>query len=146
MNVDLTKLVPDVGKIVDDVLTTDEERLSSIDNRHSLDMQSDSLIAKAVRPILSFIYTALYVYLVLVAVNSGAVGIAAAIATTGGIALAIVGFYFTGRTKNKAVTLQAKAAIEITKLKLKQTLSEERKEARRERVAERRLERKNKVK
>ena len=134
---DINKILPDVRGILDDSITTDEERMEGVDGRHAVDSAADTWLPKAIRPLLPIAYTGLHIYLTLKALQLGVLDITTALGTTAALVLGIITFYFTGRTKVKIVDIQAKAAIKVTELKLKQALSEERKDKRLKRFLER---------
>lgn len=135
--IDIGKIIPDVGKILNDSITTDEERMDGVERRHAVDSAAEAWLPRAIRPLLSLAYTGLHIFLTVKALYMGLLDITTALLSTAVIVGAIIGFYFTGRTKIKAIDIQSKAAIKITELKLKQSLSEERKDNRLRRFLER---------
>ena len=134
---DINKILPDVRGILDDNITTDEERMSGVERRHSVDSAADSWLPRAIRPLLSLNFAGLQTYLTIEAINLDLLDITTALLSNAAIVGAIIGFYFNGRTKVKVVDIQTKAAIKVTELKLKQALSEERKDNRLRRFLER---------
>lgn len=129
--------LPDVKAILDDVITTDEERMSAVDGRHQVDSAAETWLPKAIRPLLSIAYSSLHIYLTIQALNMGVLDIVTALATTAAIVLAIVGFYFSGRTRVKIVNMQMKAAIKVTELRTKALLKQEKKDKKLDRKARR---------
>ena len=134
---DINKILPDVRGILDDSITTDEERMAGVDGRHAVDSAAEAWLPRAIRPILSIAYSGLHIYLTLKALNMGVLDITTALLSTAALVGGIIGFYFSGRTKVKVADIQAKAAVKVTELKLKQALSEERKDNRLRRFLER---------
>jgi len=131
--------LPEVGKIIDDVFTSQDEANASINERLISDNSSGSWIPKAIRPILSIIYTALFVFVFVYGLIKGLLPYAEALAAITAIVLGIIGFYFTGRNKLKIAEIQSKAAIRITELKTRHELKQEKKDNRLKRKAEKEL-------
>lgn len=128
--------IPEVGKIIDDVLTSQDEINASINERLISDNSSGSWIPKAIRPLLSVIFTALFCYVFIVGLSKGDLPYREALMSITAIVMGIIGFYFTGRNKLKIVVAQSKAAIRITELRTRHELKQERKQNRAERKAD----------
>jgi hypothetical protein len=135
---DINKGIVDAGKIVDDVITTDEEASAEATKRLISDNSSGSWIPKAIRPFLAVYYSGLYGALLFFGLKSGAVDLQTAVLSTAAIATSIVSFYFVGRNKLKVVEMQTKSAIRITEIRAKAEVKEDRKTKRAERKAARR--------
>ena len=125
--------LPEVGKIVDDVFTSQDEIIASINERLISDNSSGSWIPKAIRPVLSIIYTALFVFVFVYGLIKELLPYAEALASITAIVLGIIGFYFTGRNKLKIAEIQSKAAIRITELRTKHELKQDKKDKRKAR-------------
>jgi hypothetical protein len=134
--IDFNKILPDAGKIIDDVITTDDEASTHATNRLISDNSSGSWVPKAIRPFLAAYFSLLYGALLYYGLKTGTVGLTEAVLSTAAIVTSIVSFYFIGRNKLKVVEMQTKAAIKITELKTKAQIKLTRKEARKERRAD----------
>lgn len=126
----------EAGKIIDNVFTSQDEINASINERLMSDNSSGSWIPKAIRPVLSVIYTGIFCYVFLLGLSTGALSYKDALLSITAIVMGIVGFYFSGRNKLKMVEMQSKAAIRITELTTKHELREEKKQNRAKRKAD----------
>lgn len=129
---DLTKGVKEVGKVIDDVHTSGEERGAMLTERLRIDMQSDSKIAKMARPIA--LYTVLGVHVGIVIASFFEIVVPQYIVTDNALLLGgIISFYFTARGIEKIKTRNANAVMEVEKLKLKHQQKMEKKRFRKKR-------------
>mgnify|MGYP001065790498 CR=1 FL=1 len=115
-------LIKDVGKVIDDLTTTDEERLaakqkieelleqadkdaqSQVTKRWELDMQSDSFLSKNIRPLVLVYLTVIFTALSFFDGNIGGFQVDEAyIPIFQSLLITVYGAYFVGRTweKNK---------------------------------------------
>ena len=131
--IDFNKIIPDVGKILDDSITTADEAADHATNRLISDNSSGSWIPKAIRPFLALYFSLLYGALLFYGLKTDVVSLTEAIISTAAIVTSIVSFYFVGRNKLKIVEMQTKAAIKITELRTKAQIKAEKKEKRQER-------------
>lgn len=115
-------LIKDIGKIIDDITTTDEERLEAkrmvqellekadkdaqeqVSERWKFDMQSDSFLSKNIRPLIMIFLTAMFTLLAFTDGNIGEFKIQKEyIPIFQTLLVTVYGAYFVGRTweKNK---------------------------------------------
>jgi hypothetical protein len=115
-------LIKDVGKVIDDLTTTDEERLAAkqkieelleqadkdaqgqVTERWKLDMQSDSFLSKNIRPLVLVYLTVIFTALSFFDGNIGGFQVDEAyIPIFQSLLITVYGAYFVGRTweKNK---------------------------------------------
>jgi hypothetical protein len=128
------------ANIADELTESSEERQAVLSARHAADMNSDSALSKAIRP-LSTLWTGLiWGVVTLIAIIRGSVewevyGIAS------GPFITCISWYFESRKREKIAAENARANVEIEKLKVRHDVRQDRKEARHERKLERRHER-----
>ena len=133
---DVIGALPDVTALADKITTTDEERLNAVNERMKLDMSSDNWVAKAVRPILAFMYSACFVWLIWFGIQTEKLEFREALVAVTVVVGSITNFYFVGRTKSKTAEINAKANIEIVRMETKSRIKEDKRdnrESRRER-------------
>ena len=134
---DLTKLVNVGGKVVDDVHYSSEEKDKSTNNRHKIDMSSDSWLSKNIRPI-----TLLFLLLCQSAIIVGwYCGLKPDNVLTGEIGTLLFGafsFYFNSKKGERIAEKNAKANIEIVKMEMKMNEKKEKANRRLERIKARR--------
>jgi len=115
-------LIKDVGKVIDDLTTTDEERLAAkhkieelleqadkdaqdqVTKRWELDMQSDSFLSKNIRPLVLIYLTVIFTILSFFDGNIGGFQVDEAyVPIFQSLLITVYGAYFVGRTweKNK---------------------------------------------
>lgn len=115
-------LIKDVGKVIDDLTTTDEERLAAkqkieelleqadknaqdqVTKRWELDMQSDSFLSKNIRPLVLIYLTVIFTILSFFDGNIGGFQVDKAyVPIFQSLLITVYGAYFVGRTweKNK---------------------------------------------
>ena len=113
-------LIKDIGKVVDDLTTTDEERLEAkhrieqllenadkdaqqqVTDRWKLDMQSDSFLSKNIRPLVLVFLTAMFTILAFTDGNIGEFSIQKEyIPIFQTLLITVYGAYFVGRTWEK---------------------------------------------
>lgn len=124
------KIINKALNVTDSLVTTQDEVNATLTNRLVSDNQSGSFLAAAVRPIMSFIYTALFVGVISIGLYTGALAYFEAAMMVAAIAGSIVNFYFTGRNKLKIIESQNKTALKITEMKLKHDQKMDRKSLR----------------
>ena len=114
-------LIKDVGKVIDDLTTTDEERLAAkhkieellekadqdaqtqVTERWKLDMQSDSFLSKNIRPLVLIYLTVIFTALAFFDGNIGGVKVAEEyIPIFQSLLITVYGAYFVGRTWEKS--------------------------------------------
>lgn len=125
--------IPEVGKIVDDVFTSQDEINASINERLISDNSSGSWIPKAIRPFLAVYYSFIFGFVFIYGLVKELLPYAEALAAITAIVLGIIGFYYTGRNNLKIAETQSKAAIRITELRTKHELKQDKKDKRKER-------------
>ena len=117
-------LIKDVGKVIDNLTTTDEERLAAkhkieelleqadkdaqdqVTKRWELDMQSDSFLSKNIRPLVLVYLTVIFTVLSFFDGNIGGFQVDEAyIPIFQSLLITVYGAYFVGRTweKNKKI-------------------------------------------
>jgi len=115
-------LIKDVGKVIDNLTTTDEERLAAkhkieelleqadkdaqdqVTKRWELDMQSDSFLSKNIRPLVLIYLTVIFTILAFFDGNIGGFQVDEAyVPIFQSLLITVYGAYFVGRTweKNK---------------------------------------------
>lgn len=123
--ININKAVDSVGNILNDSISTADERDTHLDARQAVDMASDNWLAKAIRPMLAIWYSLLYgAGLIMGLIMSGGdpIAIATLIGTTGAIVTAIIGFYFTSRRAEKILAKKLDAESKILTKKLEATI------------------------
>jgi len=114
-------LIKDVGKVIDDLTTTDEERLAAkhkieellekadqdaqtqVTERWKLDMQSDSFLSKNIRPLVLIYLTVIFTALAFFDGNIGGFKVAEEyIPIFQSLLITVYGAYFVGRTWEKS--------------------------------------------
>jgi hypothetical protein len=114
-------LIKDVGSVIDNLTTTDEERLeakqklqellekadqdaqSQITERWKLDMQSDSFLSKNIRPLVLIYLTVIFTVLSFFDGNIGGFQVAEEyIPIFQSLLITVYGAYFVGRTWEKS--------------------------------------------
>lgn len=114
-------VIKEVGKVIDDLVTTDEERLAAkekiqkileqadkeaqeqVTERWKYDMQSDSFLSKNIRPIVLIYLTIIFTALCFTDGNIGEFKIAEAyIPIFQTLLVTVYGAYFVGRSWEKA--------------------------------------------
>lgn len=125
------------AEIVDDFTESAEERQATLTLRHKHDMNSDNWLSKSIRPISLLVLLALQIAIVILSAFS--YNVDPVIVGQHGILLsAAFGFYFSSRKAEKVAAQNAKASIEVEKIKVKSDIRQQRKELRHQRRLERR--------
>ena len=119
MNIDVNKLVPDVGKIVDDVVSTSEERDDTLTKRLSIDTTSPFLLPHIIRPIIALVLLLMQIAIFVAVFMSIPVPVDIVV-QIGALNMASIGFYFNSRKVEKIQAKNAQAAIVIAKENTKQ--------------------------
>ena len=137
---DLTKIIETSVDKADQLIETGQDRQQTLSDRHKADMNSDNWLSKSIRPLSLLILLGLEIVLVILSAFGKTVDVA--ITTQVGVLLtSAFGFYFSSRKAEKVAAQNAKANLQVEKLKTRHQLRRERKEARHERKMERRRER-----
>tara|TARA_R110002020_G_scaffold189352_2_gene388308 strand:- start:991 stop:1410 length:420 start_codon:yes stop_codon:yes gene_type:complete len=130
---DVTKLINVGGKVVDDVHYSSEEKDKSTNNRHKIDMGSDSWLSKNIRPI-----TLLFLLLCQSSIIVGwCFGVKPDNVLTGEIGTLLFGafsFYFNSKKGERIAEKNANANIEIVKMEMKMNEKKEKATRRLERI------------
>jgi|TARA_R110002167_G_C12258269_1_gene612731 hypothetical protein len=130
---DLTKLADSSGKIIDNVHYSSQEKDTSINTRHNVDMISDSWLSKNIRPL-----TLLFLLLCQAVLIIGWMyGIKPDNILTGQIGTLLFGafsFYFNSKKGERIAEKNAKANIEIVKMEMEMNKKKERAARRLERI------------
>lgn len=134
---DLTKNIFKAADKVDKFTESAQERGKTLTDRHAADMASDNWLSKSIRPLSLLILLGLQCFVVVFStfghhVDSVIVG------QLGTLLLGAFGFYFNSKKIERVASQNAKANIEMEKLKTKQELKQERKQLRHDRRMERR--------
>ena len=114
-------LIKDIGKVIDNLTTTEEERLaakqklqellekadqdaqSQITERWRMDMQSDSFLSKNIRPLVLVYLTSIFTILAFADGNVGGFKVAEEyIPIFQSLLITVYGAYFVGRTWEKS--------------------------------------------
>lgn len=120
---DLTDLLKVGGSVADNLITTSEERQAQISARHNIDMMSDSMLSKNVRPI-AFLSSLFFFFIILIAqivlafmekdlIDSVIFGTVAGLTGTYG------SFYFYRRSTEKIAFKNAQANVELEQVRVK---------------------------
>lgn len=126
--------------VVDKFHESGAERQATLSGRHTSDMASDNWLSKSIRPLVLLVLMVLQVLIVVL--SACGLHVDVAIVTQHGVLLSgAFGFYFNSRKAEKVAAQNAKANIELEKIRTKHTIKTERKEARQDRKAARRAER-----
>ena len=132
------------AKVVDDFTESGEERQATLSARHATDMTSDSWLSRSIRPLILLVLLGLQV--LIVALSAFGLHVDIAIVTQHGVLLTgAFSFYFNSRKAEKIAAHNAKANIDMEKLKTKHAHKIERKQVRQEKRDARRAERKQDV-
>lgn len=140
---DINEGIKDVGKIVDDVISSDEERDQQLTDRLKIDMTSKYWLSQNIRPIIA-LFLLLMQTALMIALMVGVTIPPEVWLEVGALNGASIGFYFNSRkqekiqmTQAKAQVAKAEAAIKIEAIRAKADIKEERKDNRQERKEER---------
>lgn len=146
---DINEGIKDVGKIVDDVVSTGEERDQQLTDRLKTDMTSRYWLPQNIRPIIALVLLLMQVGLILLLLTDVSID-PEAWYTVGALNASAIGFYFNSRkqekiqmTRMKSEVTKAEAAIKIEEIRAKAEVKEDRREARVERRNARRERRRN---
>jgi len=133
-------VVSKAGKAVDNNTESGEERQQQLSNRHAVDMASDNLLSKIIRPV-TLIFLALMEAVIVIAAVNG-VKIDWAITSQVGVLFgSAVGFYFDSKRRERIADKNASANMKLKETELKHAEKMERRQFREDR-RERRRERK----
>jgi len=133
-------VVSKVGKAIDDNTESGEERQQQLSNRHAVDMASDNLLSKIVRPITLW-YLGLLEGIIVIASVCGVVIDIAIVSQVGLLFASAVGFYFDSKRRERIADKNASANMKLKEIELKHSEKMERRQFREDR-RERRRERK----
>jgi len=138
---DVVKTIFKGAQVVDGFTESGEERQTTLSERHAQDMASDSLLSKSIRPLVLVVLLILQVLIVVLSAFGLHVDIA--IVTQHGVLLTgAFSFYFNSRKAEKVAAQNAKANIQLEKIRTRHDHKIERKQIRQERRNARRAERK----
>ncbi len=135
---DIGNVVDKVGKAVDNNTESGEERQQQLSNRHAVDMASDNLLSKIVRPITLW-YLGLLEGIIVIASVCGVVIDIAIVSQVGLLFGSAVGFYFHSKKGERIADKNASANMKLKAIELKHAEKMERRqfiEDRRERRRE----------
>jgi len=107
------KIIDKVGSAVDDNIFSEEERAEILTRRLEIDANSDSWLAKAIRPMATILTGVVWAF-ILVASVYREVPSEAMYSSTGAF-MTCIGFYFDARRREKVSQRKAMAAIKIEK-------------------------------
>lgn len=137
---DLIKTVFKGAEIADGFIESAEERQATLSERHKVDMASDSWLSKSIRPLVLVVLLLLQVLIVVLSAFGLHVDIA--IITQHGVLLTgAFSFYFNSRKAEKVAAQNAKANIQLEKIRTRHSQKIERKQVKQDRRNARRLER-----
>lgn len=128
-------LIKNIGGLVDkadNLYQDDQERDLILNDRHKIDMQSDSKLSKMVRPLTVLVLLFLQVVIALFSMF-GYHAHEIIVIEHGVLLSGALGFYFNSRKAEKTARENAQANIEIEKIKTRHEIKQERKESRHER-------------
>ena len=126
--------------VADEFHESAEERQATLSARHDTDMTSDSWLSKSIRPLVLLVLMVLQVLIVILSASGFTVD-PAIILQHGVLLSGAFGFYFNSRKAEKVAAQNAKANIDLEKIKSKHNQKLERKQARQDRRNARRAER-----
>ncbi len=129
------------AQIADDFHLSGEEKEQQLTGRHERDMNSDNWLSKSIRPLTLLCLMVLQILMVIL--SSLGYHVDETIVIQHGVLMSgAFGFYFNSRKAEKVAAQNAKANIELEKIKTKQEVKKERKELKASLRAKRRFERK----
>ncbi len=137
---DIGDAVSKVGKTIDDNTESGEERQQQLSNRHAVDMASDNLLSKIVRPI-TLMFLGVLEGIIVISSVCGVVINAAIVYQVGALFASAVGFYFDSKRRERIADKNASTNMKLKQIELKHSEKMERKQFREDR-RERRRERK----
>lgn len=114
------------AEIVDDFHESGEERQKALSDRHSVDMASDNFLSKTIRPITLIWLLALETLVVLL----DSFGYSVDVTTKGQVGVLLLsafGFYFQSKKNERVAEKNAKANIELERIKTKAEIKERKK-------------------
>ena len=138
---DLIGSVFKAADVLDKTTESAQERQATLTERQRIDMSSDNWLSKSIRPLSLLILLSVVCIMAL----ASTFGYSADPVLFGEIVLLLgsaFGFYFDSRKREKIAAQNAKANLQIEKLKVRAKTKQARKEIRAERRAARRAERK----
>ena len=140
---DALKLIDNVGGKVDEHIFTEQERADMLTKRLEIDANSDNQLAKMIRPLITLIACATWVFIHCVSVFHEVPS--EAMYSSDAVFMTCIGFYFDSRRREKITQRKTIAAIKIEKEKVQQEKIKSRREARLERMRLRKEKRKGHV-
>lgn len=114
---DPTKLVDDISKGIDDNVFSEEERAEMLTRRLEIDANSDNQLAKMIRPLITLISCAVWVFIHVFAVFKEVPS--EAMYSADAAFMTCIGFYFDSRRREKINQRKTMAAIQIDKQRAK---------------------------
>lgn len=105
-------------EIIDKFTESSQERQKTLSDRHSADMGSDNWLSKSIRPLV--LLTLLFLQVLIVVLSAFGKHVDIAIVSQHGVLLTgAFSFYFSSRKAEKVAAQNAKANIELEKIKTK---------------------------
>lgn len=114
---DVTKLVQEGGKVVDDVNYSGEERAETLNKRHETDMSSDSWLSKNIRPI-TLLFLLLCQGAIVVGMLAGLPTNVAIVSEVGALLFGAFGFYFNSKKGERIAEKNALANMKMNREQL----------------------------
>lgn len=131
MVLDPNKILENVTSSIDENVYSRQESETDRTSRHLADMQSDNVLSKNIRPILTLVllatWSALHIASMFTTVQVESLYSADA------ALMAAIGFYFSSRGLEKITSKKSAAAIQIEKLRTKAEIKQTRKDKRKQR-------------
>jgi len=115
--VDVEKIVDKVANTVDENILTEEERAEILTKRLEIDANSDNRLAKMIRPLITLVACAVWVFVHCVAVFREVPS--EVMYSADAAFMTCIGFYFDARRREKVAQRKAMAAIQIDKQRAK---------------------------
>ena len=114
---DPTKLVDTVSKGLDDNIFSEQERAEVLTRRLEIDANSDNQLAKMIRPLITLITCAVWLFVHIAAVFKEVPS--EVMYSADAAFMTCIGFYFDARRREKIATRKAMAAVKIDKQRAK---------------------------
>ena len=131
MIVDPLKAADKLIDAVDDNVYSEQESQEERTERLRIDMESNSPMAKIIRPLITLISALVWAFAIVYSFFKTADPIALASASS--VFITCIGFYFHSRRQEKINAKKSDAAIKIERMKTRHELREEKRDARAER-------------
>lgn len=138
--IDFINTATKATQAVDKFHLSEQEKQEQLSSRHERDMNSDNWLSKSIRPLVLLILLGLEILIVLLSAFGYSVD-QAIIVQIGVLLSGAFGFYFSSRKSEKVAAQNAKANVEMERMRTKHDMKMERKELKASRKAARRSER-----